>query len=646
MTHRRYRRATALGAGLVAAFLAPSTAHAQSAIPSTNGAGFDTHLFRPAMDSKGLFTVNGSDILGKNEISLGLVIDYGHDLLRTATGPGTTGATGQLIDHSFQGTFQFNYGLFNQLVVGLDLPIDLMSGSQQISNNVEAPVYNGLWSPNQLTFQGLGYAALHAKWRITRVEHGFGLALGVQAGGGLSGAASSAGADNGFFYWPSLILEKRFGPKGEFRIAANGGYRGHSATSTMMPLSAGTYKDGDLLTYGGGISIRVLEALDLVGETYGTYLLASGADSGVKPSNEAVGGIKVFVERNSYLMMGAGSRYTDGFEAADVRAFIGFIFEPSIGDRDGDGIKDDVDQCPDDPEDFDGFKDEDGCPDPDNDNDGIPDVDDRCINVPEDRDGDHDEDGCPEGGEGDRDGDGILDSKDKCPDDPEDRDGFQDEDGCPDPDNDNDGIPDKMDQCPNDPEDKDGFQDQDGCPDPDNDHDGIADVVDKCPNEPETFNGFEDEDGCPDKGSVIIQDNNIIILDKIQFAYNSAEILPASNKILDAVSTTLSHHPEFTLVEIAGHADERGGDQYNLKLTQDRVNSVVRALIARGIDRSRVRSKGYGEYCPLEEAHNEAAWEQNRRVEFKIVKTKDGPTGVELGCDNAKKHGVSPDPVP
>ena len=303
-------------------------------------------------------------------------------------------------------------------------------------------------------------------------------------------------------------------------------------------------------------------------------------------------------------------------------------------------------QCPDEPEDFDGFKDEDGCPDPDNDNDGIPDVDDRCPNVPEDRDGDHDEDGCPEGGDGDRDGDGIPDSNDKCPDDPEDRDGFQDEDGCPDPDNDQDGIPDKMDKCPNDPEDKDGFEDQDGCPDPDNDQDGIPDVRDKCPNEPETYNGFEDEDGCPDKGSVIIQDNNIIILEKIKFMTDSAEILPQSNPILDAVATTFAHHPEFTLLEIAGHADERASDEHNLKLTQDRVNSVMRALIARGIAPGRLRSKGYGEFCPEDPGHNEAAWEKNRRVEFKIVKTKDGPTGVELGCENAVKHGVVPDPVP
>ena len=644
---RRAARASVLGAGAVVSILAASReARAQAptsnAIPSgTNGQGFDTHLFRPAMDSKGLFSVNGSDIIGKNELSFGLVIDYGHNLLRTPF-------TDPLAEHTFQGTFQFNYGLAGVAVVGLDLPVDLSSGVQQndaAGNQQQA--YVNKWGPDKLAFQGFGFVGAHAKWRITRVEHGFGVALGLQAGYGLSNAASNAAADDGFWYWPSLILEKRFGSKGEFRIAVNGGYRGHTPTSsTTLPLKDGTYADGDLATFGGGISYRVLEPVDLVAETYGTYLLAGNADSNVKLSNEAVGGIKLFVERNSYLMLGGGARYTTGFEAADERVFLGFIFEPSIGDRDGDGIKDDVDQCPDDPEDFDGFKDEDGCPDPDNDNDGIPDVDDRCPNVPEDRDGDHDEDGCPEGGDGDRDGDGILDSKDKCPDEPEDKDGFEDEDGCPDPDNDKDGIPDKMDQCPNDPEDKDGFEDQDGCPDPDNDHDGIPDVADKCPNEPETFNGFEDEDGCPDKGSVIIQDNNIIILDKIQFAYNSAEILPASNKILDAVATTLNHHPEFTLVEVAGHADERGNDQYNLHLTQDRVNSVMRALIARSTDKSRLRSKGYGEFCPLDPAHNETAWEANRRVEFKIVKTKDGPTGVELGCDEAKKKGVTPDPVP
>ncbi|MDB4935560.1 MAG: putative internalin [Labilithrix sp.] len=645
----------ALGIG-AAVLLAGSAAHAQpkiSAIPDGNGKGFDTHLFRPALDSKGFFATNGTDILGKNDISFGLVIDYGRSLLRVES---RGQDDNQLINHSFQGTFSFNYGIANILVVGLTMPVNLMSGGAQIDKQNPAqptqvgPTASGVngqqWFPNQFDSQTVSYLALHGKLRILRVEKGFGLAVSTQVGVPVSDAPRDAGADPSVWVWPQIIGEKRFGSIGQFKIGFNAGVRVHSPSDTTITLKDGLFKDGNRVTYGAGLAYRILEPVDLVADTYATYLLSGDAASAVKPSNEVVGGLKIFVERNSYLMLGAGPRYTSGFEAADFRAFVGFIFEPSIGDRDGDGIKDDVDKCPDEPEDFDGFQDQDGCPEPDNDNDGILDKDDRCPNEPEDRDGDQDEDGCPEGSDGDRDGDGIPDKLDKCPDDPEDKDGFQDKDGCPDPDNDQDGIPDKKDLCPNDPEDKDGFEDKDGCPDPDNDKDQIPDVVDKCPNEPETYNGYQDEDGCPDKGNVIIDDKNIVILKKIKFKTASAEILPESNEILDAVATTVIHHPEFTLVEIAGHADERATDEYNLKLTQDRVNSVMNALIQRKVPKDHLRSKGYGEFCPEDPGHNEEAWEKNRRVEFKIVKQNTGPTGVELGCANAAAHGVKPDPVP
>jgi OOP family OmpA-OmpF porin len=603
--------ATVVGCALGAlAVCAPGRdARADNAIPAANGAGMDTHLFRPAMDSKGFFTVNGTEVLGANQTSFGLIIDYGNDLLRVAD---KGQSSPQLINHSFTGTFQFNYGLWNRLVVGVDVPVGLVVGDQQ-ADSTGAATSPGMWSTASTNSQTLDYLGAHAKWRITRLTDPVGLALGVQIGGSPTSAPHNAGADPGFFYWPQLMAEKQLGTGGWFKLGANAGYRGHTGRGTVLDLRNGLFDDGDLFTYGGAISFRVLDPLELIAETYGTYLVKSDAASGVKPSNEVVGGLKLYVEKNSYFTLGAGPRYTNGFEAANVRAFLGFVFEPSIGDRDGDGIPDDIDKCPDEPEDKDGFQDDDGCPDPDNDNDGIPDIDDKCPNEPEDRDGDHDEDGCPEVTDGDRDGDGIPDSRDKCPDVPEDRDGFEDEDGCPDPDNDKDGIP---------------------------------DVVDKCPNEPETFNGFEDEDGCPDKGKVIIQDNNIIILDKIKFKTGSAEILPESDPILDAVATTIEHHPEFVLMEIAGHADERATDKYNLSLTQRRVDSVRAAILKRGVPAAKVRSKGYGEYCPEDPEHNEEAWEKNRRVEFKIVKTQDGPTGVELGCANATSHGVSPDPIP
>ncbi|HTR72990.1 MAG TPA: outer membrane beta-barrel protein, partial [Solirubrobacteraceae bacterium] len=65
-------------------------------------------------------------------------------------------------------------------------------------------------------------------------------------------------------------------------------------------------------------------------------------------------------------------------------------------DRDHDGIPDAQDKCPDQPEDKDGFQDDDGCPDPDNDGDGIPDAVDKCPNEPETKNGYQDEDGCPD----------------------------------------------------------------------------------------------------------------------------------------------------------------------------------------------------------------------------------------------------------
>ena len=307
---------------------------------------------------------------------------------------------------------------------------------------------------------------------------------------------------------------------------------------------------------------------------------------------------------------------------------MGIVFEPSIGDRDGDGLKDDVDQCPDDPEDFDDFEDEDGCPEPDNDRDGILDVDDQCPNDPEDKDGFEDEDGCPEGNEFDRDGDGILDKDDECPDDPEDKDGFEDADGCPDEDNDGDGILDVDDLCPDDPEDIDGFEDSDGCPDPDNDGDRILDEDDQCPridgetNEEtaETYNGNEDDDGCPDRGRVVVTDGKLEILDKIYFEYNKATIKSQSFPILDAIVATLEGNPGIALIEIQGHTDERGSDSYNLELSDKRAASVRTYVTDHGIDASRLQSQGYGETQPLEAKSNEAAWAKNRRVEFLILK--------------------------
>jgi outer membrane protein OmpA-like peptidoglycan-associated protein len=93
---------------------------------------------------------------------------------------------------------------------------------------------------------------------------------------------------------------------------------------------------------------------------------------------------------------------------------------PPVRDTDGDGLMDPVDKCPTEPEDKDGFEDEDGCPDPDNDKDGLLDAEDKCPNEA----GPKENAGCPDT---DKDGDGVVDRLDKCPEIP----GDKDNDGCP-----------------------------------------------------------------------------------------------------------------------------------------------------------------------------------------------------------------------
>ena len=98
----------------------------------------------------------------------------------------------------------------------------------------------------------------------------------------------------------------------------------------------------------------------------------------------------------------------------------------------------------------------------DTDKDGYPDDIDKCPEVPEDGKPPDRTDGCPAGS--DRDNDGIPDSADACPDTPEDKDGIQDSDGCPEDDADNDQIPDKDDKCLLEPGLKSKKAEKNGCP--------------------------------------------------------------------------------------------------------------------------------------------------------------------------------------
>ena len=630
--------------------LAPSFASAQAHL--TTG-GMDLRLLRPPLDSKGLLTLNGTDILGENALSFGLIIDAGFGIVPFDgfVNDGTVMAAdaerrSRVVDAMFTGTLHGNFGIGNLLVVGAQLPVSVVSGP-----DMSVPgQYGADGGEGGLSYQGLGGVIVHGKIRLLRSERDpIGLAASVQFEFPTASPSEFSG-DSILAITPSLIAEWR--PAREVRIGAEVGYRlgfGEGATLRVggrsEPESPGAAQapilvDGvgqdlryeDTLRFGVGFGWRFTDVTELSAELIGSQIIDDWGNPGAL-SLQALGGLKVFVERNSYLMIGGGAGIpTGGFQAPDASAMLGFVFEPSLGDRDGDGLRDDVDQCPDEPEDFDGFADEDGCPDPDNDRDGILDVDDECPMVPEDRDGDADSDGCPEGNEGDRDGDGILDAEDDCPDDPEDLDGYEDENGCPDADNDSDGILDVDDLCPMDAEDVDDWEDQNGCPDPDNDNDRILDVDDDCPDVAENYNGTEDEDGCYDTGVLVVGEHGVDLLEQIHFEYDSAEILEESFPLLDTIARALNANPQITFVEVQGHADDRGGDDYNIRLTRDRAASVVVALRERGVAPDRMRSAGYGLRCPAVPGRSDAARAANRRVEIKILRTVDGPTGVEIAC--------------
>ncbi len=607
--------------------LFPGVATAQS---SQQGGNIDLQAFRPAMDSRGFITVNASQVLGHRQLSFGLVTNWGRNVLRFESGEDTYEVS-NVLSPTLVGAYGLRLGKL-ELELGVSVPFSLVSGDRSPDDD------GGTQPPNddrnfQFEGQGLGNIGAHAKVRLLNTSKGARVGLAVVASVYLPTATEdSAWLGDEQTTPQAMIVVDRELAGGRVRAAANLGVRFRSKQASFtddagmrmmdmsMPSTGESIRVGSTIPFGVGIAYAISrQKLELVGEVFGEAPLSG---ENYFPL-EAITGLKVYLASNSFLTFGGGVGLLDSVGGnPDVRAFIGIVFEPNIGDRDGDGLKDDVDRCPDDPEDFDDFEDQDGCPELDNDLDQILDVDDRCPNVPEDRDGVEDDDGCPETDRTDRDGDRIPDDVDDCPDDPEDYDDFEDENGCPDLDNDDDQLLDVVDLCPNDPEDHDDFEDEDGCPDPDNDRDRILDTDDACPNEPETRNGYRDEDGCPDKAPVTDVGGELMLLDKIHFEYNKAIIKEESFPILDAVGYTIEHNPDIKLVEVQGHTDERGSKAYNLDLSQRRAEAVVAYLEKYGVETSHLYAQGYGESDPIETGHNEEAWAVNRRVQF-IVEKRD-----------------------
>lgn len=116
---------------------------------------------------------------------------------------------------------------------------------------------------------------------------------------------------------------------------------------------------------------------------------------------------------------------------------------------------------------------------------------------------------------------------------------------------------------------------------------------------------------------VVRQGDNIILQmpGDVTFAYDRAEIQPQFAPVLDQVASTLSQFPQ-TTVDVVGHADSRGSDEYNLGLSQRRASSVAGYLVSRNVIPDRLFVAGQGERSPRASNETEAGRAQNRRVEI------------------------------
>ncbi|TVQ93500.1 MAG: PEGA domain-containing protein [Deltaproteobacteria bacterium] len=119
---------------------------------------------------------------------------------------------------------------------------------------------------------------------------------------------------------------------------------------------------------------------------------------------------------------------------------------------------------------------------------------------------------------------------------------------------------------------------------------------------------------------VKVTQERIEILEKVYFDTAKATIKPESYPLLDDVAAAIEERDDILVVRIEGHTDTRGGREYNFDLSRRRASSVRDYLIGKGIDPSRLVSEGFGFSRPVDPREVPEAWEKNRRVEFVILK--------------------------
>jgi len=369
-------------------------AHAQS---------FDAEIFRPATSSNGFFTQDGATVLDRNVFNLGLAFSASQDpLVMRDPATGEPLMNGSVVSSRVGASLVAGIGLLGKLELGIAVPLTVAQDGEL-----------DLVRPGEsLSGAGLGDVRALAKVKLfgsgaLRVALAGTLILPTGDAEGFSGGRTAA-------FEPKLIMAIH---SGGLAVALNAGYRvrGKSQVANLIV--------DDELTVGVGASVRLVpRKLWAIAEGYVIAGVQGDGEEREMPAEMIVGG-RYAISSDWQVQAGIGFGVTRGYGAPTTRGVFSFAYAPQRPapkrlapikkvivkrppppepeppkDSDGDGLFDDKDKCPNNPEDFDKWQDEDGCPDPDNDGDKIADKDDQCPNEAEVVNGIKDKDGCPDKG--------------------------------------------------------------------------------------------------------------------------------------------------------------------------------------------------------------------------------------------------------
>jgi outer membrane protein OmpA-like peptidoglycan-associated protein len=537
---------------------------ALAAHPDARKASIDANPYHLDPGGHGVLSVGSPEVLAHFELRAFLVAQHLNRPIGVAANESNEWLR-SLVDNRQQFDLGASFGLFGRLELSLLLPIIVHQSGEFPGQGMGATAPAGL---GQLLFQ-----PKVAIFKEETAPVGLAVALPLSFPTGNSEAWMGTG---GMGFEPRVMVSRSFGP---VQIVATLGYL-FQPRSEIFDLV-----DDDKATLRAAVRLRATRWLDIGLE----YTSAVRAEAPFQNADEVSGelalGVRVLPGKGFAIRAGFGTGMPRGVPAPLARVAVGVSWQRELlQDRDGDGLLAPADKCPREPEDKDGYEDEDGCPELDND------------------------------------GDGIEDEADQCPEQAEDIDSFEDEDGCPELDNDQDSIADLSDACPLEAEDRDGFEDEDGCPEPDNDQDGILDGDDLCPQEPEVFNDEKDEDGCPDDVLAVLATEEIVILEKLYFSSGKANLLRRSFAVLVAVAALLEDNPRVRKIRIEGHTDNVGEEEANQTLSQRRADEVLDRLAAQGVNPARLEAVGYGESRGVSDNETPEGRARNRRVVFTILK--------------------------